>query len=492
MADEQPTGDPPEKLSGPVANRLMNLMLLSGQRLADGEMSMGQFWACIGDRENGGDRLRELETERLADRGWGSTQPGGRDTPGFGPSLGLSLGVSLGQESLRATLVDANGSLRHQREADAVHDRFQRFSKRQVLLDIGNLCRAVLTGALDDPDLAQPDKNGRPVLPILGAAAAWPTPIHRVTKLPEGNALSKDEWFETSLEQALASQLRLSVEQSSAMNDANATALGVAFDESRREPRVRGEGQVALALCIGGGIGAGTALIDRYSEIRSSFLGTSLLEGSHGFAGELGHAAVEPRTIAEINKGRRDGLAVLKARLPCSCGQQESIHLETVASASAIVERLQNSHGLDTGLKRGGQRHGPSVMHEKTHQFMTSRIGQQALIDAGRLIGRSLATPILMLNPVVIKLTGSAACEALAKGILEERRNWQSAFSNGPDPDIEWLGDDYNNKYAAARGAALAVTRTELFAHFDRAPFDLKSRPLLLGKADIAGMGKPI
>ncbi|MEX1141127.1 MAG: ROK family protein [Thermoleophilaceae bacterium] len=435
-------------------------MLLYGGRLESGTTSLGEFWTHIGDRGNGKERIDELAAS-------GFLRKTPRRPPRFGAGLGLVLGVSLGKDSLRAGLVDANGIVHHLREAPAVRDRFKANTKRTVLADIGTLASKVLQDGLRNPVLAQVHRIGtaaKPALPLLGAAAAWPAPVHRVTKRPEGRGLHSDDWYSESLATALARVLHIDDDRAHALNDANSIALAAAFDESRRLPRILHEGQVAMAIRVGGGIGAGTAILDRFSPTRSAFLETKLIEGSHGFAGELGHLVISARDIDDLNADLPDGLAPIDQDSSCSCGTADRVHLEAVASAAALIRRWKASRELSGSEAEGSV----GMSHEDARELAGTRLGSMALRDAGKLIGRCLAAPILMLNPLTITLAGAAAVDALASGIEDEKPRWRSAFG-GPDPELRCL-DAAESKRAALRGAALVVIRGDVFRRFDAYP----------------------
>lgn len=53
-----------------------------------------------------------------------------------------------------------------------------------------------------------------------------------------------------------------------------------------------------------------------------------------------------------------------------------------------------------------------------------------AVTDVGRLIGRALAGPILMLDPYRITITGSLATSYLVDGVSRERDMWANAIKD--------------------------------------------------------------
>lgn len=98
-------------------------------------------------------------------------------------------------------------------------------------------------------------------------------------------------------------------------------------------------------------------------------------------------------------------------------------------------------------------------MHRILKESTDERI-IRALGDAGRLIGRSLAGPVLMLNPAGIVLSGSLALDHVKHAIERGRTLWQHL--NEPAPGRLDVLPPRENTYSVARGAALAVFRGQL------------------------------
>jgi predicted NBD/HSP70 family sugar kinase len=242
-----------------------------------------------------------------------------------------------------------------------------------------------------------------------------------------------------------------------ALNDANAHALAVAFRGSRR--RVGEEDhdlwRVALIVRVSGALGAATLLAAPHKEHRLSFIDSKLIAGTHGFAGELGHVPIEKPIIAARNRECPSGLAKFNyEKAECSCGAGRH-HLEAFASADALLGRLEAS-GLE--IPHGAR--GKTSLVRSLFEGEVSSKHIHALRDVGRILGRALANPILMLDPYSITLTGSLASEDLKQGVLLERAVWQSAI--GDDVHLSYLpGDD--NLYAGVRGAALAMMRNYVY-----------------------------
>ena len=168
-------------------------------------------------------------------------------------------------------------------------------------------------------------------------------------------------------------------------NDANMAAFG--------EYKC-GAGQNAhslVLLTIGTGVGTGI------------ILNGGIWEGACGFAGELGHAVVNP-----------DGE-------PCKCGSQGC--LETEVSAPKIVKNYQTY-----------SKNPKNITAEEVAQRANKNeeAAQQAFADAGHFLGLGLALAINLLNPEKILLGGGVMKTGellLAPAIKEaEKRSFKGSF----------------------------------------------------------------
>jgi predicted NBD/HSP70 family sugar kinase len=450
----------PEKTPRTEA-RILHGILVHGDALRDGRMTQEQFWSAIGRGKTHGQKAKAT----LGHLGVLRRRPGAAPDPNgevggeydlaFGPKLGYVLGMSIGSESLRATLLDANGTRLLNDEDDSSYRR-AKAPPSELLEDIAQLAHRVLGTALDTPSLLVREPGVQPYLPLLGVAVAWPGPMHRLTKLPTGASLHPDwETEGVSLAHRVADRLGIDRANSSALNDANAAGFSAVFDATRDgDPRVEvHRGWVALVLRLGGGVGASTFLVDKHNPKRSAFLDTRLVEGTDGMAGELGHLRLDPAVVAGM-KSDTAGIAKIDLAFPCSCGRTG--HLESVAGGAALAQRVLDSPALEQhGLRAGADREGPPRMHDIIASF-SERKARDLLVDVGKLLGHALAGPMLMLNPHRIIITGALAHEGVKRGVLEVASAWRSSITD--DPEIELLhGDD--NRYSAARGAALAVLR---------------------------------
>lgn len=445
-----------------IAPRLAHALLIHGERLGSGQLSQSQFWEIAQISRSGG----PVAAKKFETLGRYFVKPD-REPPRLGPGLGVVLGISIGTESLRGALVDVNGQVHCAAEARP-RPRRTRQMPENLLSDIQQLAGEVLKLARDEPELLAPG-GSRGVLPLLGVATAWPTPVHRYTKLPVGKALHRQWQSGDSLPKRVATKLGVPPERSHALNDANALALAVAFDETRRGGAPTDahddRAQTLLVLRVGGGIGAGTVGLEAYDGKRCAFLESRLIEGAKGTAGEIGHLRLPNELLLglESEEESEQDLAPLNPRWPCSCG--ETMHLEALASGAALVRRIDETHALalPNGLRKGQRRGEKSAMPEIMSALSDSR-ALEAVKDAGRLIGHALASPILMLSPTKVVIGGSLATPQLIEGIEDAKTSWMSKF--GPDPLIRAL-DPRRSRFEVARGAALAVFREQVYRQFD-------------------------
>lgn len=383
-----------------------------------------------------------------------------REPVRLGPACGLVLSIALGSESMRGGLLDANGTLHHESKLKARPGQLDQ-TPHELLGRIRRLAYDILGRGLSDASLRVGQSRA---LRMLGFNVAWPCPIDR-RGFTRGRVLSNVEWHvprpgdpeRLSLAQhaaeALGPPFAEHLERASAINDANADALSVAFDHARSralQPDETDAPRVILTVRIGGGLGAAIVELATHRSNVLAFIDARLMVGTNGYAGELGHLPISPTTVTEITKDAPEGLAAIDFKhWSCSCGGHG--HLESLASGTAFARRMEASgHQLMNDDARAIAR---------TRELIQDRgnvHAQRALMDCGRLVGRALANPILMHDPHTVALTGYFADEQIVKGILRERGIWGSTI--GDTVAIEALEHD---RYAfnAARGAGLAVVR---------------------------------
>jgi predicted NBD/HSP70 family sugar kinase len=374
----------------------------------------------------------------------------------MGAALGLVLSVALGAESCRAGIVDADGALHAEIELTPQPNQAA-LEPDLLLARIARAVHDVLDRAREMPEL---HVDGR--LPLIGVATAWPGPI-RGSKRTAGSVLNP-AWLTNSAEtlpEAVARALGCLPKFVHALNDANAHALATAFDLTRsRAGENDGKAdKIALAMRIGGGLGAATIIIARHQQARLSFIDSTMLGGARSLAGEIGHLPIEPSVVKQLNDRARwvDGLAPLSLDWRCSCGQRG--HLEALASGTAWTHRMEASGVQMTPLLEGLRRNATSQTDKVLADLEDQRV-VIALEDAGRLIGRSLAAPVLLLDPQWLTLTGSFAVQPVLDGIMAERETWRHVFGDALHISIAsgpWA------KYIGVRGAALAVLRAKVY-----------------------------
>ena len=206
---------------------------------------------------------------------------------------------------------------------------------------------------------------------------------------------------------------------------------------------------------VSGGLGAATVLAAPHTERRLSFIDSTLIAGADGFAGELGHAPIDKAIITERNDNRPAGLVKFDYdKAQCSCGKGRH-HLEAFAGGDALLARLKAS-----GLNVPGDAQGGARLAQAIFEGQVSSDHEHALTDVGRILGRALATPVVMLDPHSITLTGSLAYEKLRRGVELERAVWGSAI--GDHLRVMRLPEDENLE-AGVRGAGLAMLRNFVY-----------------------------
>lgn len=421
-------------------------LLLHGDRLAHGSPSAkAAFFRNTGGGSN------NAFSEAAAAIGGKVRAPGlrffevTRQRLAYGPGAGLVLGVAVGSESLRAGLVDANGQLHLEHEAE--HWPGQLSAPPTAVLDrIRDAAAAVLTPAFDEPDLLV---DG--ALPFLGVAVAWPTPVDR-QKRPGGQALAHPNWRSgRTLIQRVAHSLKIEDTRSHALNDAHAAAIAVAFNETRAAAHLRQEHpHLTFVIRVGGGIGAGTIIIEEPRDggefgPTSGFPDSILIAGFDQHAGELGHVRVSETLVADLDRDRPAGLGKL-VPFHCSCvGGGAGLvphHLEAYAAAPALAHRIDPTAPMSEVI------HGVlSDPDDESHR--------RALDDVGVLVAEALLGPIAMLNPKMIVLTG-----ALAPKIADsvDAHIAQADHPIHSHPYVKAL-DREENAYIRVKGAALAILR---------------------------------
>jgi predicted NBD/HSP70 family sugar kinase len=392
----------------------------------------------------------------------------GSDVVRFGPDGGLVLSISVGVESLRAGLVDANGDVYAWWNGAA--QRGQRdLSPDELAVRVRQAAIQVLSRGLKETKLVEPKEDGRrQPLRLLGAVASWSSAVNRANHLkgrsfPDGwNDIDVRQWLADVLGGPFAGpDLPGGVPRTHALNDANAAALAIAFDMVRADPpeahRPR-ERRTLMVMRVSGGIGLGTVELPRESfpgqdPLISPFVRARLMVGTQGAAGEIGHLPIASSEITARYKDESKGLRKLSVKARCSCNSIDR-HLEALAGSQAFTRRLVDNvearYATETEAVEDLLRPGPDGSRPPHIN--------QALRDAGHLIGLGLTGPILVLNPSYITFVGALADRSLLEGVQEKRSVWRGALDTGADIELDAL-DRETGMRVGVRGAGLAIQR---------------------------------
>lgn len=439
-------------------SRVLHALLAQGAAInppASSEASplgRGEFWKRAGiDAANGRQGLADLGEAELVEKDWT-----------ISPSLGVVLSLSLGTEAARGALVDSNGRLSCCFESPPLTGQLVELSRSLLLDRVAELAHAVLAAGLS----MMPGEE----LPLLGISVAWPAALDAETKLPTAVAFRHPQWEHdpVPVTLAVAQRLRLAdwagspdaaLWRSHGINDANAAAVSVAFSTTR-ERAASGDGRSGVLLVIraGGGIGAGVVLLSSHRDEKSSFLDSYVVEG-RGFAGEIAHLPVNRADVAELG-GAVGKVATVEPLRGCACGRE--ICLEAVASARAVVDRARRSGLLDEA--KSGSRSDTDAMRAIIERSTEDEVAT-ILKQTGQLIGRSLAGPVMLVNPRQICLTGSLSLPAVLGGIEDRAADWVHVADEGQTAMT--LLEGWDNKFAGVRGAGLVVHRSVIYRRFD-------------------------
>lgn len=178
-------------------------------------------------------------------------------------------------------------------------------------------------------------------------------------------------WGTFQLEQELANKLGNSI-RIKAMNDANAAALGEIWKGGGRGFRNM------LFVTLGTGVGGGLVLDG------------SIIAGSNGAAGEIGHMPV-----------------VYNEKSRCSCGKKGC--LEQVASATGIVKeakRILKNKKIPSNLRMISKISARDVMDYAKEGDI---VAMQVLMRLGKYMGIAMAHVASIVNPQVIVIGGGVS-----------------------------------------------------------------------------------
>ena len=202
-------------------------------------------------------------------------------------------------------------------------------------------------------------------------------------------------------------------------NDAKAMALGESWHGAGRGARCM------LGMVVSTGVGGGIVA------------GGRLLDGAHGHAGHIGHVQVWP-----------DGPV-------CACGAQGC--LSAIASGTGIAARIDAAHvrGPATTLPRGATAEQAAAAARGGDAFARS-----LFLDAGRALGRAIASATALLDLDLVVIGGGIALGAwdLIDRPLEEELRSRSRIAFARDTRVmrAALGEDAGLYGAAALALGVA------------------------------------
>ncbi len=216
----------------------------------------------------------------------------------LGPGLGLVLALSVGGEHLVGALVDAGGRA-HCVVRARPHPRQMTEAPENLLDRMAAVSTEVLERGLhEDAGLVCSTAQGGEALRLIGATASWPAPM-RHDSTPLGGPLDA-RWRECSFREHLHRALSLPLERCHAMNDANAGALTLAFEQP--SPRAG----AVMCVHVSAGIGLGTVHQAIPKPYRLAFVDAHLVGGRDGRAGELGHCVPDRWFLDGLNAASED------------------------------------------------------------------------------------------------------------------------------------------------------------------------------------------
>lgn len=339
----------------------------------------------------------------------------------LGSACGYVVGVALGSETIRAGLFDANGLRLKSAEADPVSGQLKQ-PATEVLERVPPLVRE-LTDWLPARDTAR----------MVGVSLALPAPLNRrgyVSGVCHGSW--RDQPFEELLRQVLAPGTRTKV-----VNDANADAVNLAFDVARlqyADPDKFADSTMLMTIRLSGGVGAGLIELGAFDPRQGfAFSRSHLIEGSTGYAGEIGHMEV----AVKVQDDRYH---------PCSCGLPAK-HLEGFVSARALLQRV-GAGPVDATQSLRAQLDALPFNDEEV---------RVELREIGKILGRSVAGAIRLVDPSVVQLTGVLARDDVQKGFTRHADQWDIVIPNQVRVEVS------TDLYSAARGAALLLFRDHVY-----------------------------
>lgn len=310
----------------------------------------------------------------------------------------------------------------------------------------------VLTAGLDDPNVAFDAGLMSARIPLIGIAVAWPFPLGRST-VAQHAALS-GAWSRKTMRQHVSEAFGVPLSRAHCLNDANAGAMAVAFDEG-----TGGEPGSIMCLHLAADINLGTVhqALDRGNRL--PFIDARLVTGRNGTAGHIGHLSVDHAIVQRINAenpatpGRPRPVREIDLKAVCNCSHGKGTgHLNVTLGAEAFLKRVNRYAPGDSLVTRLREAH-----TDAEHDPHVKR----ALNETGRVLARALDGAVRALDPNRIVLAGALASEHIARGMDIARV--RGAF--GTDVTIT-MHDAATNHLAGRRGAGLAVLRNGVYRGF--------------------------
>jgi glucokinase-like ROK family protein len=274
----------------------------------------------------------------------------------FRPSAGAAVGIDFGHSHLRVAVSDLSSTILAERATELDTDHAS-----QEGLDAAT---ALVSEALADAGVERRR--------VIAAGLGLPGPVDQDGGVV-GSSVILPGWAGVPAAKEMRRRLDVPVLVD---NDANLGALGEAVYGAGRG------GEDFVYVKVSSGIGAGLILNGRPYR------------GWNGMAGELGHVLVDPEGAV------------------CRCGNRGC--LETAASAPAVLELLQRSHGTLT-------------VEDMLRLAREGDLGcRRVIADAGRAVGGAAALLCNILNPRRIVVGGdlAAAGDVLLDGVRESVRRF--------------------------------------------------------------------
>lgn len=380
----------------------------------------------------------------------------------LGSAAGLVLSIMVRSETVQAALVGPHGEFVHSCELPP------RPGQRQMMPR--SLVFERLLPVVEELFETLPGQVPRPTR-LLGVVTSWPTPMSRDGRTL-GSAMNSAWRTGGSLIAATAAALGVDERRVHAINDGYVHALGASHDHSvkaaalaaRRELIDPGHARVnphlypdraTITLHLGGVLGGGVVVQHRETPgARLGFIDSILIGGNHGRAGEIAHLPVTEKMLRDLSdEGGYMELEAIDVDRRCFCGNPR--HLQCHVSDDSVRARVPN-------LER-------ATMHEFLASEDFDHDGLKwALRHAGRLVGLVMMSPLKLLDPQTLNLTGILARTETREGI---RRGLADRAWTGDEIEIH-VPDPADNRWLGVRGAALVIFRSKVYRNIERLAVD--------------------